>query len=159
MNMFTCPYCGSGFTYEDSFERHKAACPKRPPGKRVRIGICEVEDGLCMTHGFSVSPRVKCPRSPLAYGVWERSYREAFGSEEEAGITEAVGGTSVCWVCGEHFSDDSAPYCEVCGALKCSGGHCLCSLGEQARVAVEREIESMGMWEHHGGKRRKKRRR
>ena len=69
-------------------------------------------------------------------------------------------GFSVCWVCGERFSDDNAPYCESCGALKCNnGGHCLCSLGEEAKLAVEREIESMGMWNHSEGKRKKKRRR
>jgi hypothetical protein len=66
--------------------------------------------------------------------------------------------THYCYKCSQPFNPDNAEYCTVCGVLKCSnGGHCLCSLSPEARTAVENELTSLGMWEYHGGSRRKKR--
>ena len=65
----------------------------------------------------------------------------------------------ICWVCGEKFDPDVAPYCEKCGTLICPQGHCLCSLPLEAQIAVSREIESLGMWDYSNpcGKRKKRR--
>jgi hypothetical protein len=37
---------------------------------------CRIVDGLCMTHGFSVSKDVQCPRSPVSREEWEKNYKE-----------------------------------------------------------------------------------
>jgi hypothetical protein len=65
----------------------------------------------------------------------------------------------ICYKCGMAFNPDTAEYCDKCGVLLCPQGHCLCSLGLEAQVAVSREIESLGLWEYSPlyGKRKKRR--
>jgi len=64
-----------------------------------------------------------------------------------------------CFKCSQPFNPDNAEYCPVCGVLKChNGGHCLCSLSPEARMAVENELTSLDMWEHGSPKRKKRHR-
>ena len=52
------------------------------PGEESRfIGGCKVSDGLCLTHGYSVSKTVRCPESALTDEEWQTVWelvQEAF---------------------------------------------------------------------------------
>jgi uncharacterized membrane protein (UPF0127 family) len=56
--------------------------PITPKEYRVRfIGACKVVDGLCHSHGYSVSKEVKCPESELTQQEWQAAWelaQEAF---------------------------------------------------------------------------------
>ena len=41
------------------------------PGESRFIGGCKVSESLCLTHGYSVSKTVRCPRSELTDEEWE----------------------------------------------------------------------------------------
>jgi hypothetical protein len=43
-------------------------------GKVVFIGSCKVSEGLCLTHGYSVSKTVRCPKSPLTDEEWKAAW-------------------------------------------------------------------------------------
>jgi uncharacterized membrane protein (UPF0127 family) len=46
-------------------------------GKVVFIGSCKVSEGLCLTHGYSVSKTVRCPKSPLTDEEWKAAWELA----------------------------------------------------------------------------------
>lgn len=60
--------------------------------KVIFIGSCKVSDGLCLTHGYSVSRTVKCPQSPLTDEEWKAAL--------ELAETAFPGGMSNPWVNG-----------------------------------------------------------
>jgi hypothetical protein len=46
-------------------------------GKVVFIGSCKVSEGVCLTHGYSVSKTVRCPKSPLTDEEWTAAWELA----------------------------------------------------------------------------------
>jgi len=38
------------------------------------IGSCKVSEGLCLTHGYSVSDKTRCPQSPLTDEEWKAAW-------------------------------------------------------------------------------------
>jgi uncharacterized membrane protein (UPF0127 family) len=47
------------------------------------IGDCKVADGLCHTHGYSVSQTVRCPKSPLTDEEWKAAWELAVAAYPE----------------------------------------------------------------------------
>ncbi|GAJ02442.1 unnamed protein product, partial [marine sediment metagenome] len=41
------------------------------------IGGCKVANGICHTHGYSVSKTVRCPKSPLTDEEWAAAWELA----------------------------------------------------------------------------------
>jgi hypothetical protein len=46
-------------------------------GKVYFIGSCKVSEGMCLTHGYSVSETVRCPRSLLTDEEWKAAFELA----------------------------------------------------------------------------------
>jgi hypothetical protein len=46
----------------------------KPKGKVFFIGSCKVSEGMCLSHGYSISETVKCPNSPLTDEEWKAAF-------------------------------------------------------------------------------------
>ncbi len=97
-----CPICGKTLevpqwdkvsrsdvlrTHLEREHKHHSGNPDKSssnPAKEYKvhfIGACKVVDGLCHTHGYSVSREVRCPDSELTQEEWEAAWdlvHEAF---------------------------------------------------------------------------------
>jgi hypothetical protein len=56
--------------YQKAEEHHLSGEAK----KLVFIGSCKISEGLCITHGYSVSKTVRCPKSPLTDEEWKAAW-------------------------------------------------------------------------------------
>ena len=90
----TCPICGKAIEIPgyDHISRSEALLKHlerehkhhsgNPGQYQVRfVGHCKAVDGLCHTHGYSVSREVRCPNSELTQEEWEAAWdlvHEAF---------------------------------------------------------------------------------
>jgi uncharacterized membrane protein (UPF0127 family) len=92
----TCPICGEVIeipewdkvSRSEALQKHLEKVKHEPehhssstsPGAKYKvwfIGGCKVVDGLCHTHGYSVSKVVRCPDSELTQEEWEAAWELA----------------------------------------------------------------------------------
>jgi len=74
-------------------------------------------------------------------------------------LVKGYPGYDLCWFCQLPFEDVGAKFCEACQTFCCPHCfRCYCNLTEEAKLALDSEMFSVGLWSPYGNPPKRKRR-